>query len=64
MFEVIEDGVSNELSLDEYRVLEKEGSEMFFYKKGETDHYKKSMGKWLIEVLKKKIWCEYYRNLE
>lgn len=22
------------------------------------------MGKWLIEVLKKKLWCEYYRNLE
>lgn len=60
----MEDGVSNELSLDEYRCLEKEGNEAFFYRKDETDHYKKSLGKWLIEVLKKKLWCEYYRKME
>lgn len=64
VFEIVEDGVSNELGVEEYRTLEKEGSEVFFYRKDETDHYKKSLGKWLIEVLKKKLWCEYYRNLE
>jgi hypothetical protein len=60
----VEDGVSNELSVEEYRALDKEGSEAYFYRKDETDHYKKTLGKWLIEVLKKKLWCEYYRNLE
>jgi hypothetical protein len=48
IFEILEDGVSNELILEEYRLLEKEGNEAYFYRKDETDHYKKSLGKWLI----------------